>query len=444
MAEITGMSGPVTKIDVMGGVPGAAGVSVTTAELNADGHLLISKSNGTTTDVGKVKFDVTPEVQAAWDGAVAAETEATTQAGIATVAASNAKDSETKAAASAAAASGAAASEAAAKTSETNAALSASNAATSAETATTKAGIATSAATAAATSASNAALSESAAATSESNAATAASNAATSESNAATSESHAASSASAAAGSATSASSSATAASGSANAAALSATAASGSATAAATSAGQAAGSATAAASAANTAITTGLATGGSIKAAIDAGDAATLASAARYELRGTGSPYGVVTPPGAGYYYTDAAGTCGAWRWISTGTTKTSWEVVNGDTGWRNLSSLLVNGFTGKALIRRTGRTVSFALWNFDTTAKTSWTFINPLPLGFSPSVINLALFNASTQIATARSYERDFQSPVTAKLGDAYNGQTWNWITSDIWPTSLPGTAV
>ena len=101
MAEITGMSGPITKIDVLGGVPGAAGVSITTAELDADGHLLISKSNGTTTDVGKVKFDVTPEVQAAWDGAVAAETEATTQAGIATGAASNAKDSETKAAASA-------------------------------------------------------------------------------------------------------------------------------------------------------------------------------------------------------------------------------------------------------------------------------------------------------------------------------------------------------
>lgn len=84
MAEITGTSGPVTKIDVLGGVPGAAGVSVTTAELDADGHLLIGKSNGTTIDVGKVKFDVTPEVQAAWDGAVAAETEATTQAGIAT------------------------------------------------------------------------------------------------------------------------------------------------------------------------------------------------------------------------------------------------------------------------------------------------------------------------------------------------------------------------
>ena len=95
MAEITGMSGPVTKIDVLGGVPGAAGVSVTTTELDADGHLLISKSNGTTIDVGKVKFDVTPEVQAAWDGAVAAETEATTQAGIAVAAASQAKDSET-------------------------------------------------------------------------------------------------------------------------------------------------------------------------------------------------------------------------------------------------------------------------------------------------------------------------------------------------------------
>ena len=302
MAEITGMSGPVTKIDVMGGVPGAAGVSVTTTELDADGHLIIGKSNGVTTDVGKVKFDVTPEVQAAWDGAVAAETEATTQAGIATTAASNAKSSEDKAAASAAAASGAAASEAAAKTSETNAALSASSAATSATTATTKAGVASSAATAAETSASNAALSESAAATSESNAATAASNAATSESHAATSESHAVSSASAAAGSATSAGSSATAASGYANAAALSATAASGSATAAATSAGQF-----------NT-----------------------------WFLRGNGSPFGVITPASTGVQYVDLQATNGARVWISTGTTNTSWRVVDGDTGVRVLNSLL------------------------------------------------------------------------------------------------------
>ena len=182
MAEITGMSGPVTKINVLGGVPGAAGVSVTTTELDADGHLLISKSNGTTIDVGKVKFDVTPEVQAAWDGAVAAETEVTTQAGIATTAASDAKDSETKAAASAGVAqaaastastardqaqearSGAESAAASADAARDQAATSATTASGSANTAALSASSASGSATAAGTSASQAAGSETAAA----------------------------------------------------------------------------------------------------------------------------------------------------------------------------------------------------------------------------------------------------------------------------------------
>lgn len=57
------------------------------------------------------------------------------------------------------------------------------------------------------------------------------------------------------------------------------------------------------------------------------------------FELRGNGSPYGVVTPPSAGVYYTDALGTCGAWRWIATGTDRYSWQVTHGDTQWRGAS---------------------------------------------------------------------------------------------------------
>lgn len=149
MAEITGTSGPVTKIDVLGGVPGAAGVSVTTTELDANGHLLIGKSNGVTLDVGKVRVDVTPEVQAAWDGAVAAETEATKQAGIATDAASNAATSESNAASS-----------------ESHATSSASSAAGSANAASSSATAASGSANAAALSASSASGSATAAATS--------------------------------------------------------------------------------------------------------------------------------------------------------------------------------------------------------------------------------------------------------------------------------------
>lgn len=54
--------------------------------------------------------------------------------------------------------------------------------------------------------------------------------------------------------------------------------------------------------------------------------------------LIGTGSPVGVITPSAAGIRYFDTAGTIGAWEWVSTGTTNTSWRVTRGDTGWRNL----------------------------------------------------------------------------------------------------------
>lgn len=144
MAEITGTSGPVTKIDVLGGVPGAAGVSVTTTELDANGHLLIGKSNGVTLDVGKVRVDVTPEVQAARDGAVAAETEATKQAGITTDAAANAKESETKAASSASSAA------TSAGEAESSAAAASGSANAAADSASSASGSATAAATSAA------------------------------------------------------------------------------------------------------------------------------------------------------------------------------------------------------------------------------------------------------------------------------------------------------
>lgn len=66
-------------------------------------------------------------------------------------------------------------------------------------------------------------------------------------------------------------------------------------------------------------------------------GDSAVTASTV--EIRGTGSPYGVVTPPAPGTYFTDTAGTNGAWRWIATGTDRYSWQVAHGDTQWRGAS---------------------------------------------------------------------------------------------------------
>ena len=77
------------------------------------------------------------------------------------------------------------------------------------------------------------------------------------------------------------------------------------------------------------------------------AGSAASIADAlpmmenlVDYNWIGSGSPYGVLTPTSKGIEYTDTAQTNGARKWISTGTTNTSWVVTDGDTGWRRMLS--------------------------------------------------------------------------------------------------------
>lgn len=58
--------------------------------------------------------------------------------------------------------------------------------------------------------------------------------------------------------------------------------------------------------------------------------------------LAGTGSPEGVVAAP-VGTSYADRAGTRGAAEWVKiSGTGTTGWQVTHGDTGWRNLDSIV------------------------------------------------------------------------------------------------------
>ncbi|WP_336647511.1 hypothetical protein [Microbacterium sp. MMO-10] len=200
----------------------------------------------------------------------------------------------------------------------------------------------------------------------------------------------------------------ATAAAGSASAAAGSASAASGSATAAATSAGSAASAVTAAqaartgaemartgAEAARTgaeAAQAGMVTGGTIDGAghlilsklgggtIDAGNATGPAGAdstvpgppgnpTAYEMRGTGFPEGAVTA-NPGTYYTDTAGTNGAWRWLKvSGTGNTGWKVLFGDTGWRDVSSLCDPTVLGSGKVHV-----------FKTPGRVTWRLIGPV----------------------------------------------------------------
>lgn len=57
------------------------------------------------------------------------------------------------------------------------------------------------------------------------------------------------------------------------------------------------------------------------------------------YEIHGTGMPNGKVTAP-VGTTYVDTAVTNGALKWIKRkGNNNEGWEILTGDTGWRNLN---------------------------------------------------------------------------------------------------------
>lgn len=174
------------------------------------------------------------------------------------------------------------------------------------------------------------------------------------------------------------------------------------------------------------------------------------------YELRGTGSPYNVVTPPGPGYFYTDTAGTCGAWRWRSTGTSKTSWVVVDGSTGWRDISSTLLNGFTGYAAIKRTLDRISVYL---SITAPGGASEFLPIPMSFRPleymgywimfnlvsprtGYIGIGYRPASANLVITN--QTGAGTAPTAGILNQGGSITYSWDSTTSWPTVLPGVAV
>lgn len=85
-----------------------------------------------------------------------------------------------------------------------------------------------------------------------------------------------------------------------------------------------------------------------------------TVAPANEYEIHGTGYPNGRVTAP-VGTTYVDTAVTNGALKWIKRrGNDAQGWEVLTGDTGWRNLNivSKLGNSYLR---VRRKNDTITY-----------------------------------------------------------------------------------
>lgn len=186
-------------------------------------------------------------------------------------------------------------------------------------------------------------------------------------------------------------------------------------------------------------------------------------------ELRGAGSPQGVVAAS-PGTYYTDTLGSFGAWRWLKTsGTGTTGWEVVVGDTGWRDVSSLLQSGLEkattlGWCDLRRVNNEVEFTarlqVSEGSLAGVSRGVLISLMPLseesGFAVSppytpvgatYVN-ALPNDIGHVVGAFTASGNLEALNGGRAGT----DPWavgdvmlvraKWTTHSPWPTSLPGT--
>ncbi|WP_311210915.1 MULTISPECIES: pyocin knob domain-containing protein [unclassified Aeromicrobium] len=125
--------------------------------------------------------------------------------------------------------------------------------------------------------------------------------------------------------------------------------------------------------------------------------------------------------------------------------------QLVYGDTGLRDVSSLLVNGWAlgslGVVLIRRVGVMVYLTAFNLDSANASAAAYAN-LPVGFRPSTISVipikgvasAGANAQDLNALAR-WNGELSAGITTRSASVIVSGAW--MTADAWPTTLPGAA-
>lgn len=182
-----------------------------------------------------------------------------------------------------------------------------------------------------------------------------------------------------------------------------------------------------------------------------DAGDPASVIGgslSATFGMQGHGFPEGVVTAP-VGSLYTDLDATNGAIRWIkASGVGNTGWVVTHGDTGRRSVKSLLINGNTsaGEVVLDRVGSTVRLSTASgLDATARTSDHFLpNSAIPGFVPIAVSSETYGL---VVGVDGHVTDIGEGAGALFIRGGHTTIYNfaasWITSDPWPSVLPGVA-
>lgn len=120
--------------------------------------------------------------------------------------------------------------------------------------------------------------------------------------------------------------------------------------------------------------------------------------------------------------------------------------QLIYGDTGWRDIKSLIVNGWvTASLLIRRVGSLVQLSGYYLNSADATS-TLFAVLPEGFRMRHSGETRVIAKSQSTTGSLISSSSGNLVSGDLSGVYgqNGHfSIEWLTDNPWPTTLPGNA-
>jgi hypothetical protein len=142
--------------------------------------------------------------------------------------------------------------------------------------------------------------------------------------------------------------------------------------------------------------------------------------------------------PSTLGYYWDESVGR----RRFDWDTVNNRWQMTFGETGWRDVSASIANGWTGGIYLRRSGFVVDLVA-RVSSTAKTSNDFYT-LPSGFTASTSGwrpMYGYNINNGALIGGYHKGSTLSP-NAGTSDYYIHETW--LTADAWPSSLPGSAL
>ena len=121
-------------------------------------------------------------------------------------------------------------------------------------------------------------------------------------------------------------------------------------------------------------------------------------------------------------------------------------WQQTYGDTGWRDITSLLdgANWTCTSVMLRRQNDVVEIAFNNLTGTGTTSQVPIgNTLPSGFRPKSTEDRLYNEGTVAAPTMAALRIGGPAVYVHWTATAGYPSMTYITDNAWPASLPGTA-